>query len=103
MTDTIARLFGVVPSAGGTPLPGIAPLAPTRSLRQLWQQQQARPLLSTPLPHWAVCADDHCRTVRHCVHRHADGSAAPAARQAERAPAQHPAVTAGTVEPTPAG
>ncbi len=97
-----ALLLDAVPAAGGLPMSGIGPLAPTRSLRQL-RQQEARPLLADPLPQWAACADDHCRTVRHCVHGQADGRSAPAARQAEHVPAPRLAVTAGTVEPTPAG
>ena len=95
-------LLDAAPSAGALPMSGISPLAPTRSLRQ-FRQQEARPLLADPLPHWAACADDHCRTVRHCVHGHADGRSAPAVRQAERVPAPRLAITAGTVEPTPAG
>ena len=64
-----ASLLHAVPATGGpATASAIARPAATRSLRQL-RQQEAGPLgLGTPLPVWAACADDHCRTVQHCVH-----------------------------------
>ena len=100
-----ALLLDAAPTAVGpaaAPMLRIGPLPATRSLHQL-RQQEARPLLAdVPLPSWAACADDHCRTVRHCVHGHAAGPA-PATCRADSVSASQEAVTIGTVELTPVG
>ena len=88
-----ASLLHAVPAAGRpAAAPAIGPLAATRSLRQLRQQGTGPLGLEAPLPLWTACADDHCRTVQHCVHAEAAGSttgaagrSAAAARDAEPA------------------
>ncbi len=95
-----ALLFHAVPTASGpAAAPGISPLAATRSLRQ-FRQQAARPLgVDAPLPAWAACADDHCRTVRHCMHEGTAGDVAghsAAARVADRAPVSQTVATPAT-------
>ncbi len=91
-----ALLLRAIPMAGSpAAAPAIGALAATRSLRQL-RQQEGRPLaVDAPLPSWAACADDHCRTVQHCVH---EGAAArPAApRDADRATATQATGTPAT-------
>ena len=92
------------PAAASTA--AIGALAPIRSLRQL-RQQEARPLLARyPLPAWAGCAEDHCRTIQHCVHEYDAGRAVTAAaRGADCAVSQAPAAgvpAPGKVELTPA-
>ncbi len=72
-----ASLLHAVPAAGGSATASaIGPLAATRSLRQLRQQGTGPLGLDAPLPLWTACADDHCRTVQHCMHGDAAGDTA---------------------------
>ena len=118
MIDTIARFLDAAstPARGWTtprdgaerlaallldaaPMSGIGPLAVTRSLRQ-FRQREARPLLAdAPLPAWAICADDHCRTVRHCAHGHAAGPVLACQARGVSAPREATPVEAAELTP----
>ncbi len=97
-----ASLFHAMPAAGGpATAPAIGSLAATRSLRQFRQQGTGPLRLDAPLPLWTACADDHCRTMQHCVHGDAAGSTAGAAgrfaaRDAEPARAPQAIATPAT-------
>ena len=87
-----ASLLHAVPAAGvPTTAPAIGPLAATRSLRQFRRQGTGPIGLDAPLPLWTACADDHCRTVQHCVHADAAGGTAGAAAPSAAARDAEPA------------
>ena len=117
MIDTIARFLddASTPARGWTttregaerlaallldaaPTSGIGPLAVTRSLRQFRHQGAGR-LANAPLPSWASCADDHCRTVRHCVHGHAAEPASACQARGVSAPCEAAPVEAAELTP----